>query len=124
MYVLQQPTSVVTTPTNVTLSNLINPTATQMADYNNINNIKMTFYDGYHPNNEITFDQPPFTYFVPFPSTMPATYSTDIRVSIPNNTPCIVKLGISIQQTLALLTKNKDNLLEIKFDAAGVNKLL
>jgi hypothetical protein len=112
MYILQQPTSTITTPTNITLSGLVNPCAYQMADYSNVNNIQMTFYDAYHPNNLFTFSQPPFSYFTPLPSLVGMTnvYVTDIRSTIPTNTPCIVKMGVNIQQSQALLTTNKDNL--------------
>lgn len=125
MYILEQPTSTATTPTNVTLSGLVNPSAYQMADYSNVNNIQMTFYDGYHPNNDFTFNQPPFSFFTPLPSLvgMSNVYVSDIRNTIPTNTPCIVKMGVNIQQSVAMLTTNKDNLFEITFDTSAISKL-
>lgn len=66
----------------------------------------MTYYDLYHPNNYYLYNQPPYSYFVLYPSSVrfTTTYLSDIRTTIPTDSQSIVRMLITITDLVAQLT--------------------
>lgn len=85
----------------------------------------MTYYDRYHPVKNFFYNQPPYSYFVIYPSLvkLDTTYLTDIRTKIPTDSQSIVKFGITITETVAELTRKLNNLFEITFNPADISEV-
>jgi hypothetical protein len=66
----------------------------------------MTYYDQYHPNNYYFYNQTPYSYFVLYPSNVrfTTTYLSDIHTRIPTDSQSIVKMLITITDSVAQLT--------------------
>lgn len=87
-----------------------------------MNNIEITYYNGFHPKSIISYNQPPYSYFVLYTSKviLSAVYTNDIAVDIPINTPCVVHMTVTITDTNADLTRKLDNVFEITLNAADI----
>ena len=86
----------------------------------------MTYYDEYHPIKQINYNQPSYTYFTrvdPPPVFLANSYLSDIRSTIPTDTPSIAVLKVNILESVADLTTKLDDVFEIKFDAADVSMI-
>lgn len=72
----------------------------------------MTYYNGYHPKSTILYNQPPYSYFVIYTSgvKLSTVYTSDIGVDIPNDSPCIVKLTVTITDVNVDLTRKLNDL--------------
>lgn len=125
LYILKQPVATVGAASSITINGLTNPEPFQKEEYSFINTIEMTYYDDYHPNNYYLYNQPPYSYFVLYSSLvqLTTTYASDIRVKVPTDSQSIVKMGITITESVASLTRKLTNVFEITFNSADISEV-